>query len=234
MLWRVVKMNNIEELQNVIGYSFNNINLLTQALTHISFANDNNVESYERLEFLGDAVIELIVSEYIYESLPITAGDLTRLRASLVSTDYLSKISIKLELDKKARKSKSLQQLGKKNIADLFESLVGAIYLDGGFGAAKSIIMKYVIIDNNNIAFVIKNSIDYKSRLQEYMQGNGSKFEYVLLSSSGPDHQREFEVALVIEGNNTVVAKASSIQHAEEKCAEEYCNRFLNINTYAK
>lgn len=224
-------MNKLDELQNLIGYEFRDINLLTQALTHISYANDNNVDSYERLEFLGDSVIELIVSDYIYNHLNISAGDLTKLRASLVSTEYLANISISLNLDKLARKSKSLQVLGKKNIADLFESLIGAVFVDGGLENAQNLIMKYVIKSDENIGFVIKNSIDYKSRLQEVMQADGQKFEYKLLSENGPDHHKEFEVALIIGGQIVSEGKSSSIRHAEEKCAEQYLSK---LNTYAK
>jgi len=171
---------------------------------------------------LGDAVIELIVSDYIYNHLSIDSGSMTKLRASLVSTEYLGNISKLLGLQNKVQKSKSLQQLGRKNIADLFESIVGAVYIDGGLEEAKKLIMRFVIKDEQNINFVIKNSIDYKSRLQEHFQAQNKEFEYKVLCVSGPDHQREYEVSLEVEGKRVAISKASSIQHAEEKCAEEY------------
>ena len=90
-------MNNLDELQNLIDYKFNDINLLEQALTHSSYANEIGVESYERLEFLGDAIIELIVSEYIYKFKELDSGNLTKLRSALVSTTYFNNISLKLE-----------------------------------------------------------------------------------------------------------------------------------------
>jgi len=220
-------MNNLESLEKSLGYVFKDKNLLIQALTHISYANDNNVVSYERLEFLGDAVIELIVSDYIFNNFEIDVGSATKLRASLVSTDYLNNISKEIGLDKIVRKSKSLQQLSKKNIADLFESVVGAVYTDGGLENVHKLIYKFVIKNEENVRQVIKNSIDYKSRLQEYMQAESRVFEYKVLSITGPDHKREFEVCLDVDGVAVTTAKSSSIQSAEEKCAELYLNKTL-------
>ena len=107
-------MNNIENLEHLIGYKFKDKKLLDNALTHISYANENNVDSYERLEFLGDAIIEMIVSEYIYHNLSVDAGALTKLRASLVSTENLYKISNILHLSKYANIGNSLKMLSKK------------------------------------------------------------------------------------------------------------------------
>lgn len=217
--------NNLEDIQKVIGYTFSDERLLTQALTHISFANDNKVESYERLEFLGDAVIELVVSDYIFNHINIDAGASTKLRSALVSTENLSSVTKELGLDKLCYKSKSLQFLSKKNTADLFESLVGAVYVDGGIDNAKDIIHKFVIVDDSHVGYVIKNSIDYKSSLQEYMQGKNIDFEYKVIETIGPDHLREFEVALVVRGESFTTAKATSIQQAEEMCAKQYLNQ---------
>ena len=102
---------------------------------------------------------------------------------------------------------------------------MGAIYIDGGLNQAKEIIMKYVIIDDSNVGYVIKTSIDYKSKLQEYMQSKNLEFEYVLISTSGPDHKREFEVSLNVGGECVAIATAPNIQHAEEKCAACYLNQ---------
>ena len=221
-------MNNIEKLQDLIGYWFNDVSLLKEALTHSSYANENNTRSYERLEFLGDAVIELIVSDYIYNHLNFGAGDLTKLRASLVSTDYFKNIVCEIGLDKMAYKSKSLQQLSKKNIADLLESLLGAIYVDGGYDNAKKLVYKYIIKGEDNIGFVLKNSIDYKTVLQELCQANTDKFEYKVLSSSGLDHEKVFEVGLYINEELVCAAKDRSIQLAEENCAQVYLKNIKN------
>jgi ribonuclease-3 len=220
-----VTTTNLENLEIILGYTFKNKDLLVQALTHISYANDNKVESYERLEFLGDAIIELVVSDYIFRNFGIDAGSLTKLRSALVSTEYLCCVAKDMELDQLCRKSKSLSMLSKKNIADLFESLVGAIYIDSGLDEAKKIIEKFVIIDDVNVRFVIKNSIDYKSKLQEYMQANNIRFEYKLKGSTGLDHAREFEVELVVDGSVVATSKGGSIQLAEERCAHEYISK---------
>ena len=217
-------MNNFDNLQNLIEYKFNNVSLLEQALTHQSYANDNNLSSYERLEFLGDAVIELIVSDYIYHEFKFDAGVSTKLRASLVSTEYLCKVSNKLDLTTLVLKSKSLPQLGKKNTADLFESLIGAVYLDGGLEVAKRIIYNHIIISAEHVGVVMRTCIDYKSKFQELMQAGGRSFEYSVLATGGPDHARIFTVGLFVDGQNVARADGSSIHSAEEKCAEIYLN----------
>lgn len=217
-------MSNLLDLQNTINYHFKDEKLLEQALTHQSYANDNNTHSYERLEFLGDAVIELVVSDYIYHQFIFDAGVSTKLRASLVSTDYLSKVSINLGLSDLVLKSKSLQQLGKKNTADLFESLIGAIYLDGGLESAKEVIYSKIIISPEHVGMVMRTCIDYKSKLQELMQAEGCLFEYSVLKTGGLDHARVFTIGLFIDGNQVAKAEGSSIHSAEEKCAEMYLN----------
>ena len=136
-------MNNYEKLEKSINYKFKDVNILKNALTHISYANENNVESYERLEFLGDAIMEMVVSEYIYHNLNVDAGTLTKLRASLVSTENLYKISNNLKLSQYAIIGNSLKILSKKNTADLFESLIASVYLDGGLFEAKKIELIY-------------------------------------------------------------------------------------------
>lgn len=215
-------MNNLEKLESLIGYNFKDKKILNNALTHISFANENNVESYERLEFLGDAIIEMVVSEYIYHNLTVDAGTLTKLRASLVSTENLYKISNGLNLSKYANVGNSLKVLSKKNTADLFESLVASIYLDGGLERAKNLIYKFIIVDDNNIQSHIKNCIDYKTKLQELMQSKSQDFRYELLSSSGLDHAKIFEVGLFVDGKMVSKGEGSSKQKAEEVSAEKY------------
>ena len=224
-------MNRLTELESKIGYEFNDKTLLDKALTHQSYANDNMTESYERLEFLGDAIIEFVVSDFVYKNFNFEVGVLTKLRASLVSTDYLVDISKALSLDKLALKSRSLSQLGKKNIADLFESLIGAVYLDGGISEAEKLIDKYIIKDMENIRFVLKNSIDYKSKFQEYMQSLAKSFEYKIISSTGLDHEKIHTVGLWVEGEKITEATASSKQVAEEKCAEFYIKKHTDFKT---
>lgn len=220
----------MEELQRRIGYIFRDSSLLIRALTHQSYANDNNVISYERLEFLGDAVIELVVSDYIYNFCEFDAGVSTRLRASLVSTEYLQNVSHELGLPELVLKSKSLSVLGKKNTADLVESLVGAVYLDGGLESARRIIEENIIISDDNVRYVMLTAIDYKSKFQELMQSQGNTFEYRVLSSSGLAHEKSFNVGLYINEEMVSRSTASSIHSAEEMCAREYINSHSENN----
>lgn len=224
-------MNRLTELENLIGYEFKDKTLLNTALTHQSYANDNMTESYERLEFLGDAIIEFVVTDFVYNNLNFEVGVLTKLRASLVSTDYLVGISKNLGLDKLALRSKSLSQLGKKNIADLFESLIGSVYVDGGLEEAKKLIDKYIIKGMENIRFVLKNSIDYKTKFQEYMQSLSRTFEYKTISSTGLDHEKKHTVGLWVEGKKITEVTATSKQIAEEKCAEFYIKNYTDFKS---
>ena len=222
-------MSSFDYIESLINYNFQNKDLLVAAMTHQSYANELNCDSYERLEFLGDAVLEMVVSSYIYDNFDFEVGVLTKLRASLVSTDYLYAISKELELDKLARKSRSLSQLGKKNIADLFESLVGAVYVDGGMEHAKNMIDRLVIKSVDNIRFVLKNSIDYKSKFQELMQSLGKNFEYKFISSVGLDHEKKHTVGLWVDGEKITEITAGSKQTAEEKCAEFYIKTYTDF-----
>jgi len=217
-------MNKYLELENKLNYTFKNKKLLDIALTHKSYANEIMSESYERYEFLGDAIIEFVVSDYIIKFKELQVGELSKLRAKLVSTDYLYNISISLGLDMLVNKSKSLSSLSKKNTADLFESLIGAIYLDGGINKAKELIMKYIIIDDKNISYVMRNSIDYKTLLQEYLQSKNIPFKYELMSSKGMDHEKVFYVRLFVL-DEIIDGEGKSIQLAEEECAKKYLEK---------
>lgn len=217
--------NDLLEIEQIIGYSFANKKLLRESLTHQSYANESGLPSYERLEFLGDAVLELVVSKYIYENFSFDAGVSSKLRAALVSTEYLNNIVLELGLQKCVLKSKSLPQLSKKNTADIFESLVGAVYADGGFEAAKELINKFVIRSDENVGFVLKNSIDYKTTLQEKFQKCGTSFEYKLLESRGQDHNKTFVVGLFVDGVQVEVSEGKSKQLAEENCAKMYLSK---------
>ena len=223
-------MSDFCNIEKLIDYNFNNKDLLKTAMTHQSYANEVGGESYERLEFLGDAIIELIVSSHIYDNYNFEVGVLTKLRSSLVSTDYLYEVSKELGLDKIALKSRSLSQLGKKNIADLFESMIGAIYIDGGLDTAKNIVYRFVIKSAENIKFVLKNSIDYKTILQEYMHSVPKKYEYRFISSSGLDHEKKHTIGLWVEDEKITEATATSKQIAEEKCAEFYIKNYTNFS----
>ncbi len=215
-------MSNLENLQKDIGYRFNDISLLETAITHISYARENSVESYERLEFLGDAVLEMIVTDVIYRNYNLPAGKSSKFRAGLVSTENLCNIAIKLGLHNIIKKSKSLSQISKKTTADLFESLLGAVYLDGGIDAVIKVIDEFVIIDKDNLDTHLNSCEDAKTSLQELLQAVGQTFEYKLIKSVGMDHEKTFEVELIIDGKSVSTGRSTSIQSAEEMAASQY------------
>lgn len=212
-------MNNIESKLN---YQFKDKKLLQTALTHSSLSNEIGGENYERLEFLGDAIIEFVVSDFIYKFDYLDSGLLSKLRASLVSTKNFCQISTNLNLDKCLRKSKSLNTLSDKTKADIWESLIGAVYLDGGLLKAKELIEKFILVDENNIKEHLINCIDYKTKLQEEMQANKRSFRYETVSESGLAHDKTFEVQLYID--DVVVSKATgkSLHMAQSECARKY------------
>lgn len=215
-------MNNCE---SILGYVFKNKKLLQTAITHSSLANEIGGENYERLEFLGDAVIELVVSDSIYNLTFLDSGLLSKLRASLVSTSNFSRICSELNLDRKLLKSRSLSTLSEKTKADMLESIIGAVYLDGGIAEAKKIIDKYIIVDTQNIKNHLQNCIDFKTKFQEEMQKLKKNFKYSVINETGLDHNKTFTVQLTIEDEIVATASGKSIHLAEEECAKEYYNQ---------
>ena len=190
------RFHNIED---IIGYTFHDLELLVTALTHKSYANErkiNKVESYERSEFLGDAILEFVVSEYLYKNYPdYPEGKLTKLRASLVCEFTLSQISKELKFGHYVLLSRGEDLTGGRNrnsiMCDLFEAVLGAIYLDGGLANAKEFIHKFILTDIEHK----KLFYDCKTSLQEVMQGHyEEELNYRLISEEGPDHDKRFSV----------------------------------------
>lgn len=191
-------MNRQEEFQKIIGYRFQNTKLLQQALTHSSYANEKHMKhaDNERLEFLGDAVLELVSSEFLFSNYPeMSEGDLTKLRASLVCEPTLAGCTASIQLGGFIRLGKGEDQTGgrerKSILSDALEALIGAIYLDGGFTSAKEFILKFILTDIEHK----KLFYDSKTILQEYVQGNYKEtLNYRLTEESGPDHNKNFAV----------------------------------------
>lgn len=192
-------MANLKELQEVIGYQFKAEGLLRQALTHSSYANEKRMKKHsdnERLEFLGDAVLEIVSSEYLYKNYPkMPEGDLTKFRASIVCEPTLALCTREMELGKYLYLGKGENLTGGRNrksiLSDALESVIGAIYLDGGFEEAKSFVHKFILTDIENK----KLFYDSKTILQEIVQGNYTEsLNYILLSEEGPDHDKRFTV----------------------------------------
>ncbi len=218
----------MKDFEKQINYTFNNKNLLRQALTHSSFANEHkgsNVKHNERLEFLGDAVLSIVVAEYIYENCPeLPEGELTKLRSALVCEKALYKFGKMINLGSYLYLSKGEKNGGGADrpsiVSDAFEAVIAAIYLDGGMEPAKKHILRFVIpeIKSQNK----KPFKDYKTTLQEIVQKNpGERIDYKLVSESGPDHDKHFvfEVRL----NSNVIGKGGgrSKKEAEQNAARE-------------
>jgi ribonuclease-3 len=217
----------MKELEQTIGYSFRNPDYLITALTHSSYANESkgNVQSNERLEFLGDAVLSIVVSDYLFRNRPeLPEGDLTKLRAALVCEKSLCRFSRSLGLGECLRLSHGEQHSGGAErpsiLADAFEAVIAAIYMDGGMEQARSFILRFVLPEIENAkprAFK-----DYKTTLQEIIQQNPEEhLEYVLTGESGPDHNKHFLVEVHLNSNVIGKGGGRSKKEAEQQAARE-------------
>ena len=217
-------MTDISLLQEKIGYRFNNRDYLHTALTHSSYANETRSgENNERLEFLGDAALSIVVSDYLFKRYHIAEGDLTRLRATLVCEKSLCAFAREAGLGAFLKLGKGEEQTGGAErtsiLADAFEAVIAAIYLDGGLSAAKSFILPFVerALDNEQGGFH-----DYKTMLQEIVQQNpGELLSYTLAEESGPDHDKRFLVEVRLNSNVIGRGEGRSKKNAEQNAARE-------------
>ncbi len=222
----VVQEYTVEELQRRIGYTFSNKDLLIQAITHSSFSNEqriNKAEHYERLEFLGDAVLELVCSEYLFFHYPEEPeGKLTKLRASTVCEPSLAFCARDLEIGKFLRLGKGEEATGGRDresiIADVMEAIVGAIFLDRGIEEAKKYINKFILADLEDKQLFF----DSKTHLQELLQRDLKKeFHYELLDETGPEHEKTFSVAVIVEDEAIGKGTGRTKKAAEQQAAYE-------------
>lgn len=214
---------NMEELQNKIGYQFHKTDLLKQALTHSSFSNEqkiNKLKNYERLEFLGDAVLELVSSDFLFNENPtLPEGELTKLRASMVCEPALAYCAKDINLGKYILLGKGEEATGGRNrdsiTADVMEAVIGAIYMDGGIEPAKKHILRFVLSDLENK----KLFYDSKTILQEMVQKESAEpLLYELISEKGPDHDKVFHVAAKV-GKQIVGEGSGRTKKAAEQSA---------------
>ena len=210
-------MNAIQDLQKKINYNFKNEAIITKALTHSSYANENKVKSNETLEFLGDSILNFIVAEYLYSKYKkLDEGELSKLRSVLVCEHALYAYSTSIGLDRSIRLGRGELKSGRKKIAivaDAFEALIAAIYLDGGMTPVKSFVLPFI---ENNVDEAYNGGTfrDYKTALQEIVQKNhGEKLSYKLVSESGPAHDKTFVSEVLL--NSNVIGKGSG------KCKKE-------------
>ncbi len=218
--------NNIRSLQERIGYLFADEKLLKQALTHSSFTNEqkiNKTEDYERLEFLGDAVLEMVSSQFLFHEYPkLSEGQLTKLRASLVCEPALAFCARDIELGRYIRLGKGEEMSGGREresiTSDVMEAVIGAIFLDGGIDKAKDFILRFILSDIENKQLFY----DSKSNLQELMQGTLKKeFHYELLEESGPEHEKCFVVEVIMEDKSLGRGLGRTKKAAEQQAAYE-------------
>ena len=214
----------LKALEARIGYEFKNRNLLILALTHSSYANEKKlgkVGCNERLEFLGDAVLELISSDFLYKKyIQIPEGELTKKRASLVCEPSLAYCARDFGLPQYLLLGKGEDMTGGRNrdsiVSDATEALLGAIYLDGGFASAKEFVLKFILNDLENKQLFY----DSKTILQEIVQEKGTHLvEYRLMKEEGPDHNKSFEVSAMLDGQEIGRGIGRTKKSAEQRAA---------------
>ncbi len=214
-----------ESLEAKIGYVFKDKNLLKSALAHSSYVNEmkiNRIADYQRLEFLGDAVLEVTVSDFLYRNHPeMPEGDMTRLRSSLVCEPTLAFCARAFSLSDYILLGRGEEMQGSRYrdsiVSDIFEAIIGAIYIDGGMEPAAKHIKKYVLTDIEHKQLFH----DSKSRLQIMTQKTGDELSYEVIDESGPDHRKKYTVAVFINGEKIACGTGSSKKSAEQHAAYE-------------
>ena len=215
----------MKQLEKAIGYTFRDITLLGNALSHSSYANErwhNGLKSNERLEFLGDSVLGMVVAEHLYRTCPDRPeGELSRMRADMVCETSLAAIAVKLNLGQQLLLGHGeVISGGNKRasiLADAVESVIAAIYLDGGFAPAKGFIERFVL---TGATVEQPRNMDYKTALQELIQQKkGQIISYQLVRQSGPDHNKEFVVQVCVNGQVVGEGIGSSKKRAEQDAA---------------
>ena len=209
----------------IAGYRFKKPKLKQKALTHTSYSNEKHLESNQRLEFLGDSVIGLVIGEYIYEKYPsMPEGELSKIRAGIVCENGLVKCAEKIELGRRLLLGRGEEMSGGRNRAsnleDAFEALVGAVFLDSDFYTVKKFVLKVMkeIIEE----IVLHDGIeDSKTAFQEYIQKHGRKnIEYVLVNEEGPDHNKIYTMQVKVGGKAMGMGKGHSKKDAEQRAAK--------------
>ncbi len=216
----------IKDLEEAIGYHFSNITLLQNALAHSSYANErwrDSLMSNERLEFLGDSVLGMVVAQYLYETFPDRLeGDLTRMRADMVCEKSLASIAERIELGKYLLLGNGEEQAGGRTrhsiLADALESVIAACFLDGGMIAAEDFIRRFVLC---NVPTTKMSNADYKTELQELVQQRKNQhLSYQLIAQSGPDHSKIFTVQVSLNERVVGQGSGSSKKRAEQAAAQ--------------
>ncbi|MBO8171064.1 MAG: ribonuclease III [Bacillaceae bacterium] len=226
---------NLDELQKKIGVTFNNRKLIRQAFTHSSYVNEHKKSPYkdnERLEFLGDAVLELAVSRYLYNTYPeMSEGDMTKMRAAIVCEPSLVKFAEQFQFGDLVLLGKGEEMTGGRKrpalLADVFEAFIGAFYLDQGFDAVDDFLNKFVFPRVGKGEFA--HLTDYKSQLQEKVQNeNRGELEYRIVRETGPAHNREFISEVMLNHETLGRGKGRSKKEAEQRAAKKALQKLNN------
>ena len=218
------------EILDILEIVPNDEKLYERALTHTSYANENDVENYERLEYLGDAVLELIMSEYLYKNTEYEEGEMTKYRSHYVCENALYEYSLRLHLNDYIKLGRGEADNGgkfrKTIVADIFESFIGAMFLDKGLDEVKRFIYKYIIpiIENKQIDFFS----DYKSVLQELVQTDRRSLHYEVVHEEGPSHNKTFTVEVRIDDIVYGRGVAHSKKEAEQEAAKDALKKSVN------
>lgn len=219
----MLNQEKFKELEAKIGYQFHKKELLVQALTHSSFSNEqkiNKYANYERLEFLGDAVLELLSSRFLFENYPdMSEGKMTQMRSSMVCEPALAFCARDLSLGQYILLGKGEEATGGRErdsiISDVMEALLGAVYLDGGFEEADRFVRKFILSDLENKQLFY----DSKTILQEKVQKIGKQLVYVIVDESGPEHDKIFKVEAKIDGKTVGTGQGRNKKTAEQQAA---------------
>ncbi len=217
-------------LEARLGYTFRDRSLLERALTHTSYSNENAVDSYERLEFLGDAVLQIIITDYLYHTFcKEPEGTLTTMRKNLVSKPPLARISEEISLGEYLSLGKGEEAAGGRHnptiLSDAFESIMAALYLDGGIAVVQEILLR--LMKDELLQSAENKGADYKTRLQQLIEQDGCEtLEYVVAKKEGPDHKPVYVINAVISGNIVGVGKGGSKHEAEQMAAREALSYF--------
>lgn len=215
----------IKDLENAIGYRFHNITLLQNALTHSSYANErwhDGLRSNERLEFLGDSVLGMVVAEHLYRNYPNRPeGDLSRMRADMVCEVSLAKVADQLHLGEHLQLGHGEEHCGGRNrasiLADGVESIIAAMFLDSGMEPARKFIGRFILC---NVPEQTLQNKDYKTELQELVQQKKNQvITYELLGESGPDHNKHFQVQVLLNNTPVGTGEGTSKKRAEQDAA---------------
>lgn len=218
------------ELLEKLEIPYKNVKLYERALTHTSYANENNVASYERLEFLGDTVLDLVISDYLYKNTEYEEGKMTKYRSHYVCENANFEYSSRLGLNEYLRLGHGEEERGGKYrkaiVADIFESFIGAMYLDLGYEEVKKFIYKHIIplIEDKTVDFFD----DYKSVLQELVQTDKKSLVYVVIDEQGPAHDKTFTVEVKIDNIVYGEGTAHSKKEAEQIAAKDALKKAQN------